>query len=285
MLAESGKLKGDLTVFNWGDGTWWLTGSYYLRQWHMRWFEDHLADEVSARDISDEVVGFSVSGPNSRKLLERLTHQDVSNEAFRFFDCKELHLGMITPKVARLSLTGELGYEIHCRASEHTMLRRSLLEAGQGLDATEYGFNAALSLRLEKSFGIWSREFTQDYTPRMSGLDRWIAFDKGRFIGSEAARCEQNVNSRSRRLVTLEIDAADADASGYEPIWKNDRRVGFITSGGYGHTIGKSLAMALIDPDCAAAGIELSTHIVGIRRNARVIGSSPYDPTGNRMRI
>ncbi len=72
MLAESGKLKGDLTVFNWGDGTWWLTGSYYLRQWHMRWFEDHLTSDVAIRDISDEIVGFSLSGPNSRKMLERL---------------------------------------------------------------------------------------------------------------------------------------------------------------------------------------------------------------------
>jgi dimethylglycine dehydrogenase len=284
MLAESGKLKGDLTVFNWGDGTWWLTGSYYLRQWHMRWFEDHLISDVTIRDISDEVVGFSLSGPNSRKMLERLTHQDVSNDAFRFFECRELHLGMITPKVARLSLSGELGYEIHCRASEHATLRRSLLEAGKGLDAIEYGFNAALSLRLEKSFGIWSREFTQDYTPRMTGLDRWIAFDKGPFIGSDAAGRDHDSNTRSRRLVTLEIDAVTADASGYEPIWRNDRRVGFITSGGYGHTIGKSLAMALIDPAYASPGTELTTHIVGVCRGARILSPSPYDPRGLRMR-
>lgn len=284
MLAENGKLKGDLTVFNWGDGTWWLTGSYYLRQWHMRWFEDHLTSDVTIRDISDEVVGFSLSGPNSRKMLERLSHQDVSNDAFRFFECRELHLGMITPKVARLSLSGELGYEIHCRASEHATLRRSLLEAGEGLDAIEYGFNAALSLRLEKSFGIWSREFTQDYTPRMTGLDRWIAFDKGPFIGSEAAGRERASNTPSRRLVTLEIDAVNADASGYEPIWRNDRRVGFITSGGYGHTIGKSLAMALIDPDHASPGTELTTHIVGVSRGARILSPSPYDPRGLRMR-
>ncbi len=191
---------------------------------------------------------------------------------------------MITPKVARLSLSGELGYEIHCRASEHATLRRSLLEASKGLDATEYGFNAALSLRLEKSFGIWSREFTQDYTPRMTGLDRWIAFDKGPFIGSEMAKREQDANTLPRMLVTLEIDALDADASGYEPIWKGQERVGFITSGGYGHTIGKSLAMGLIAPEHASPGTELSTHIVGTARGARVLSASPYDPAGLKMR-
>jgi len=284
MLGDNGKLKGDFTVFNWGDGVWWLTGSYYLRQWHMRWFEDNLANDVAVRDISDDIVGFSLSGPNSRQMLERLSHQDVSNGGFGFFECKELHVGLIKAKVARLSLAGELGYEIHCRSSEHTVLRRLLLEAGEGLAATEYGYNAALSLRLEKSFGIWSREFTQDYTPRMTGLDRWIAFDKGPFIGREAARKEHASNAPPRKLVTLEIDAINADASGYEPVWKNDRRVGFITSGGYGHTIGKSLAMALIDPDYGSAGTELTTHIVGAGRDARVISSSPYDPTGARMR-
>ena len=72
MLSETGKLKGDLTIINWGDGTFWIEGSYYLRQWHMRWFADHAREGVSVRDISDEMIGFSLSGPKSRELLARV---------------------------------------------------------------------------------------------------------------------------------------------------------------------------------------------------------------------
>src|SRR5208337_4740405 len=156
MLSETGKLKGDLTVINWGDGTFWIEGSYYLRGWHMRWFADHAREGVAVRDISDDVIGFSLSGPKSRALLERVTHQDVSNSALPFMGATVLDVGLIRAKVTRLSVTGELGYEINCRALEHGTLGRTLLAAGANLGVTEYGYNALLALRLEKSFGIWS---------------------------------------------------------------------------------------------------------------------------------
>jgi dimethylglycine dehydrogenase len=284
MLGENGKLKGDLTLFNWGDGSWWIMGSYYLRQWHMRWFERDLPKDVHVRDISDDVVGFSLSGPNARKLMERVTHQDVSHKAFGFLACRRLDVGLIRAKVGRLSVVGELGYEINCRANEHASLRNTLLEAGKELGVAEYGFSAVNSLRLEKSFGIWSREFTQGYAAAETGMDRWIAFDKGDFTGRAAALAETESNAPRRNLVTLEIDAKDAEAGGYEPIWLKDRRVGFITSGGYGHTVGKSLAMALLEQEASEVGTELATHIVGVERGARVLEASPYDPEGLKMR-
>ncbi len=284
MLSETGRLKGDLTVINWGDGTFWIEGSYYLRQWHMRWFADHAREGAHVRDISDDVIGFSLSGPKSRALLERVTHEDVSNAALPFMGATVLDVGLIRAKVARLSVTGELGYEINCRALEHGVLRRTLLAAGADLGVREYGYDALLSLRLEKSFGIWSAEFTQAYTPRMTGMDRWIAWDKGDFVGRKRALAERDGPAPSHRLVTLEIDALDADASGYEPVWSNGTRVGFVTSGGYGHTVGKSLAMALIAPEAAGVGNELTAHIVGVERKARVIPSSPYDLAGKAMR-
>lgn len=284
MLGENGKLKGDLTVFNWGDGTWWIMGSYYLRQWHMRWFERHLPKDATVRDISDDVVGFSLAGPQARTLLQRITHQDVSHAAFPFLACRTLDVGLIRAKVGRLSVVGELGYEISCRSNEHATLRHALLAAAQDLGVVEYGFAAVNALRLEKSFGIWSREFTQGYTAAETGMDRWIAFDKGDFIGRAAALREKEAGGPRRTLVTLEIDAKDADAGGFEPVWREGRRVGFTTSGGYGHTLGKSLAMALVDQEFSEAGTTLSTHIVGDECTARVIPPSPYDPDGRKMR-
>ncbi|WP_022729822.1 GcvT family protein [Fodinicurvata sediminis] len=284
MLGHDGRLKGDLTVFNRGDGRWWILASYYLREWQMRWFEDHLEDGVNVRDISDGVVGFSISGPNARALLQRVTHEDVSNEGFPFMSCRTLDIGLNRVAAARLSVTGELGYELHCDATEHVALRETLKAAGEGLGLIEYGFQALNALRLEKSFGIWSCEFTQGYTAGMTGMDRWIAFDKGDFIGRESALKERDSGGAQEVLVTLEVDAKDADASGFEPVWQGDTRVGFVTSGGYGHTVGKSLAMALVDRKAAEVGTELTTHIVGEERSARVIAPSPHDPDGKRMR-
>ena len=282
MLGHDGRLKGDLTIFNWGDGTWWVMGSYYLRAWHMRWFRDHIEEGVNIRDLGEEMVGFSLAGPKARRVLEKTTDGDIT--ALPFMGCGHFDVGLIRGRIGRLSVAGELGYEIHCRMGDHIALRRTLLEAGAGEGIREYGFNALLSLRLEKSFGIWSAEFTQGYTPGMTGMDRWIDWRKSDFVGRQAALAERDGNGPAQVLVTLEIDAADADASGFEPVWKEGRRVGFVTSGGYGHIVEKSLAMALVDPAHAAVGTELSVHVVGVERPARVIPASPYDPDGKAMR-
>ena len=282
MLSPEGKLKGDLTVFNWGDGSWWIMGSYYLREWHMRWFADQTEDGVMVRDIADHTVGFSLAGPKSREVIERLTDGPIGQ--LPFMGCGTFDIGLVRAKVGRLSVAGELGYEIHCDAMEHISLRRALLEAGAESGIREYGFNALLSLRLEKSFGIWSREFTQGYTPGMTGMDRWIDWQKPDFIGRAAAMAERDSGGPAQVLVTLEVDADDADASGFEPVWQDGKRVGFVTSGGYGHTLGKSLAMAMVDRDCASEGTSLTTHIVGVERAAKVIAPSPYDPEGKAMR-
>jgi dimethylglycine dehydrogenase len=249
----------------------------------MRWFEAHLTDGVTVTDISDAISGFLVTGPNARKIVERTTHQDLSAKTFPFMACGAFDVGMVRARVARLSIAGEFGFEINCPATLHSTLRETLLAAGEDLGLAEIGYYALNSLRLEKSFGIWSREFTQGYTPGETGLDRFIAFDKGDFIGREAALKEREAGV-SRRIVTLEVDAVDADASGFEPVWHEGRRVGFVTSGGYGYSIGKSVALALVDDEFAGQGTELSVHIVGIERQARVIANSPYDPDGKAVR-
>ncbi len=281
-LGEDGRLKGDLTLFNWGDGTYWIMGSYYLRRWHMRWFDDHMGADVQVRDLGDEVCGFSLSGPNARKVIEKLSDGPVGD--LPFMGCGAFDIGMLRCKVGRMSVTGELGYEIHCRMGDHITLRKTLLEAGADVGIKEIGFNAMLSLRLEKSYGIWSAEFTQGYTPAMTAMDRWIDFDKVGFVGRDAALAERDGNGPAQVQVTLEIDADGADASGYEPIWQDGNKIGFVTSGGYGHTMGKSYAMGLVDVASAAEGTDLTVHIVGVERSAKVIAPSPYDPKGKAMR-
>ena len=282
MLSPSGKLKGDLTIFNWGDGSWWVMGSYYLRNWHMRWFSENLTPNVFIRDLGEDYCGFSISGPRSKELIRNLTDSEIGK--LPFMGCGNYDIGLIQTKIGRLSVVGELGYEINCRMGDHIALRRLLLENGKQFGIHEYGFNALLSMRLEKSFGIWSAEYTQGYTPGMTGLDRWINWQKNDFIGKKASYLEKSGNGPNQKLVTLEVDSSDSDASGFEPIWKNGKRVGFITSGGYGHRVQKSLAMGLINTDLAESGQEIDVHIVGKEKKAKIIPVSPYDPKGELMR-
>ena len=279
MLAENGKLKGDLTVFNWGDGEFWLMGSFYLRAFHKRWFDLHMMDGVQLEDISDQMSGFTLSGPNSQKILQSLAEVELSG--LKMMTCGTFDLGIHRVRIARLSLSGEASYEVSCRTSEHASLRKALLAAGADQGLKEIGFWAMLSMRLEKSIGVWNAEYSQGYTPAQTGLDRWIAWDKQDFIGKAAA---QQAEPPSQKLVMLEIDADDADASGFEPVWHDGTKVGLTTSGGYGHRVQRSFAMAMIDVAHTRPGTKLSVHVVGKLRPATVIEMSPYDPMGQRMR-
>jgi dimethylglycine dehydrogenase len=116
-------------------------------------------------------------------------------------------------------------------------------------------------------------------------MDRFMDWNRDNFIGHAAARAERNGNGPEKKLVTLAVQASDADASGYEPVWSGGRLVGFVTSGGYGHTTGQSLAMAMVNRDLCAEGTKLSVHVVGVEQIAEVIAPSPYDPAGAAMRI
>ncbi len=279
MLAEDGRLKGDLTCFNWGNGTYWLMGSYYLREFHMRWFRDHNEAGALLHDLSDDIGGFSVNGPKARQILDKITDGKLSN--LKMMQCRSVDLGLFRVKIARLSLSGELAYEINCHATQHAPLRKLLLEAGKDDGLKEIGFRAMLSLRLEKSIGIWNGEFTQDRTAAMTGLERWIAWDKGDFIGRQAAR---NHSAPTRILCTLEVEATNADCVGFEPLWQDGKLVGITTTGGYGHRLGRSFALALVDTAKAKTGTSLIVHVMGEERPAKIIEMSPYDPDGLRMR-
>ena len=284
VLSPAGRLMGDLTVARLHDDRFWLTGSYYLQDWHMRWFSQQMPPEgVALRNITDGFMGFSVSGPASREILNRLAHDDVSNDGFGFLSIRPMDVGSAQAVVGRISLTGELGYEIVVPTVQHRTLWHELRAAGEDLGLRPIGDRAVDSLRLEKGYGIWSAEFRQDCTPGMGGLDRFIAFDKGDFIGADAARRERQTGP-TWRLVLLEIDADDADARRDDGIWMAGRRVGEITSGAYGHHVGMSLALAYLERDVADTAPELTVYVVGDPRSARILPEAPYDPKGLRLR-
>ncbi len=285
MLSPNGKLMGDLTVTRLAADRFWLVGSYYLQEWHLRWFRDHLPPSgVTLENLSESWLGFSLSGPRSRDILARLTREDVSDASLPFLGCRQIDVGMTTAVVARLSLTGELGYEINVPAPQQRALWHALLEAGADFGMRPIGMRAQDSLRLEKGYGIWSCEFSASNTPAQSGLDRFVAFDKGDFIGRDAALAERETGP-SERLVLLAVDSPTADVSGYEPIHADGRRIGYVTSGAYGHHVGMSLALAYLERAVADHPQPLTVDIIGQPRAARILSEPPYDPTGRRLRL
>ena len=171
-----------------------------------------------------------------------------------------------------------------CRPSQQRALWDALLEHGAPLGMKPIGMRAQDSLRLEKGYGVWSLEFAQSYTPAMSGLDRFIAFDKGEFIGRDAALAERAAGP-SQRLVLLAIDATDADVTGFEPVWAELARVGFVTSGAYGHHVKQSLALAyrrsLRSPRSPCRSRCTWSASAG---TARILAEPPYDPQGLKLR-
>jgi len=158
-----------------------------------------------------------------------------------------------------------------------------VLKRSGEFQARHIGLYALNSLRLEKGFGIWSREFSRDYTPRMCGLDRFIDYSKPAFIGRHAALKDRD-EVPERRLVTLSVEATDADAVGYEPIWLGSEIVGFVTSGGYGHSAELSLAMGYVLTSVPDNQQGLSVTILGERRDCRILPQPAVDPSGSRMR-
>ncbi|HUO96404.1 MAG TPA: FAD-dependent oxidoreductase [Steroidobacteraceae bacterium] len=284
MLAPSGRLMGDLTTIRLADDRFLVMGSGYLQAWHLRWFHAHLPPTgVTLRNLSDDWGGLAIFGPRSREALARVTAEDVGPDALPFMAARLMDVGLCQALVARLSVTGELGYEIHAPQVYLGGLYDRLMAASRELGVVDVGMYALLSLRIEKGFGIWTREFSRDYTPEESGLARFVAYDKPGFVGREAALRDRDAPPR-RRLVLLEVAAGDADASFYEPVWAGEEHVGFVTSAAYGHTCGRSLALGYVRSDAAGAGTALAVTIVGERRDCVVLGEPPVDPGGARMR-
>jgi dimethylglycine dehydrogenase len=284
MLNPAGRLMGDLTVTRLDLDRYWLVGSYYLQEWHLRWFHDHLpASGVEIENLSESWLGFSLSGPKSREILAALTHGDVSDRGLPFMACAGIDVGPTTAMVARISLTGELGYEINVHASQQHALWQALMAVGTPLGMRPIGMRAQDSLRLEKGYGVWSLEFSTSCTPAMAGLERFVATDKGDFIGREAFLAAQTAGP-GMKLVLLQVESPDADATGYEPIHREGQRIGYVTSGAYGHHVRQSLALAYVDTEWCETAAPLSVTILGRPREARILRAPPYDPTGSKLR-
>src|SRR2546421_585341 len=223
MLNERGKLIGDFTLCRLAAERVFLICTYAAQEYYRRWFERHAPPPgVTVRPCAMEYVGLSVAGPRSRALLQRLTAEDLSSAVFPFLSCRALDVGMIPALVGRISFTGDLGYEIWVTSEYQRALYDLLMGAGAEQGLKLFGGRALNTMRIEKSFGTWAREYRPIYGPYEAGLGRFVDLKKGEFIGRAAALDERD-SGGALRLVTFTVDASDADASGDEPVWHDGK--------------------------------------------------------------
>src|SRR3989440_582093 len=284
MLNERGKLIGDFTLCRLAAERVFLICTYAAQEYYRRWFERHAPPPgVTLRPCAMEYVGLSLAGPRSRSLLQGLTREDLSSAAFPFLSFRRLDVGMIPALVGRISFTGDLGYEIWVTTEYQRALYDLLKAAGAEQGLKLFGGRALNTLRIEKSFGTWAREYRPIYGPYEAGLGRFVDLKKGEFVG-RAAALEERDSGGALRLVTFSVDASDADASGDEPVWHDGKVVGWVTSGAYGHSVRQSLALGYIPAALARETSGFEIEIIGERRKALRQPAAVFDPDGSRMR-
>jgi dimethylglycine dehydrogenase len=289
MLNPQGRIIGEFTVARRSDDEFMLFGSQAAETYHSRWFLHHqpAGDGVSFRVLGLGLVGLSVAGPHARDLLAKVAGTDLGPEAFRFMDFRAVDVEMVPARVGRLSYTGDLGYELWVAPEYQRRLFDLLMAAGQEFGLRLFGFRALMSLRLEKSYGTWFREYRPIYTPLEAGIAHYIKLDH-EFVGRAAHEMEL-ATGPARRLMTFVVDPDPddpADVVGDEPIWHDGSVVGWVTSGGYAHFARASLALGYV-PTALADGPDdgpFEIEIIGRRRPARIQRGPIVDPDGRRMR-
>jgi dimethylglycine dehydrogenase len=293
MLNPQGRIVGEFSVSRVGADEFFLFGSQAAEVHHPRWFLAHLPEGSPVRFevLALSMVGLTVAGPRSRDVLQKLTNTSLATADFPFMSFRKVDIGMATVWLSRMTYTGDLGYEIWMQPEHQRYLFDLLWDAGREFDMRLFGFRALITMRLEKNFGTWFREYRPIYTPLEAGMNRVLKFDH-EFVGRDAIEAEIAGGGPKRKLMMFVVEpdpTSPADVIGDEPVWHTgpdgDRVVGWVTSGGYAHHCGASLAWGYIPTELAEPGTTgFEIEIIGNRRPARLQFEALLDPEGARMR-
>jgi dimethylglycine dehydrogenase len=284
MLSPAGRIIGDFSIACLAEDRYMLAGSGFAEEFHMRWFwQAEPPADVFVRSAASTLTGVSIAGPRSRELVQRLVRDDVSSSAFKFFHVKETAVGFAPCILTRAGFTGELGYEIWTTPDYFASLYDDIWNKGRDLGLQHFGARALSSLRLEKGYGSFNKDFRPDYTAGETGLDRFVDFAKPDFVGRDAALAERKAGPK-RRFVVMEVEAKDADVIGYESIMKDGAALGYVTSGAYGHCVGKSLAAGYVPTALARDGERFEIDILGEVCAATIRLEPLHDPKRLRLR-
>ena len=283
LIGVRGGIAGDFTVTRLGDAEFMIIGSGMAERYHQRfWDMVPMPAGVTFESLTDAMCGFNVAGPMSRNLLQRLTNTSLATADFPFMRSKQIELAGIDCLALRVSFTGDLGWELHCKTEDQLRLYNALLEAGRPYGAGPVGGRALMSLRIEKGYGSWSREYSPEYWPQEVGLEALIKLDKD-FLHKDAYLAIKDKAPREILSLIEILDTTKADATGGEPIFDMDGNgVGRVTSGTYGYGVKKSLALCYLKN--VSPGDEVKVMVIGLPHKGIVLKEPPFDPKGALLR-
>ncbi len=284
-LNVNGRILGEVTITRLPGDRFYLcsaAGAELRDLDHLR-MAKRPGERVEIANLTEARGLLVVAGPKAREVLQPLTDASLAGSDFPWLTGREIRLAGIPLLALRVNYVGELGWELHCPMERLGDLYAAVREAGEAHGIRDFGALAVDSLRMEKAYRGFGTELTPEVTMIDAAMERFLALDKGPFLGREASLRARAAGPRIR-LAYLEIAPRDAEVLGDEPVFAGERLVGVTTSGAYGHVTGKSLAFAYVEPATARPGTELAVEILGERRTARVLAGPVRDPENRRLR-
>lgn len=284
VLTDRGGVLSEMTVARLDADRFWLI-SASAGEWHDRdWLASRLpAQGLSLENVTPRYGTLVVVGPRSRDVLAKLTPADLSNTDFPWLSWRRIELGAIEILAMRINYVGELGWELHVPMENLVAVYDMVWTAGEPHDIRDFGLYAIESLRLEKCYRSWKQDLSTEYSALAAGLDRFVKLNKPDFPGRRALLREKALGVRER-FVPLLVEAGEADAPAFATVFDAGQAVGLVTSGGYGHRLEKSIALAYVRADLANQGQALEIEIFGERRHAVVAREPLYDPLNERLK-
>jgi 4-methylaminobutanoate oxidase (formaldehyde-forming) len=284
-LNHHGGVESDLTITRLAADRFRLvTGSNFVAS-DLGWITIHLPADgsVAVREVTEEWACLALWGPRSREVLQSITENDVSNQAFPYMTAQPVEVAGVETLAGRVSYAGELGWELYVVPEQAGQLWDTLLAAGQPYGLEPAGYKAIDSLRLEKGYRYWSADITPTDNPYEAGLGFCVRLNKGDFIGREAL-LKIKAEGAQRRLCTLTVAGEPGLLYGGEAVYVSNKIVGRLRSGGYGYTVGHNIGLAYLPLELAQADAALEVEIFGERVSARVAADVLYDSQGRNLR-
>ncbi|XP_053557345.1 dimethylglycine dehydrogenase, mitochondrial [Bombina bombina] len=288
MLTPRGRVYAELTVSHVSPGEFLLVTGSGSELHDLRWIEQAAVQckyDVEIVNVTDDVGVLGVAGPLSRKVLQKLVSEDLSDAAFKFLQSRRINIAGIPVTAIRISYTGELGWELYHSREDTSALYNSIMEAGQEEGIDNFGTYAMNALRLEKAFRAWGAEMNCDTNPLEAGLQNFIKLNKPTdFIGKQALK-QINEKGLRRKLVYLTVKTDNVDPEGNESVWYKGKVVGNTTSGTYSYSTNQSLAFAYVPIDLSATGKKLEVELLGKNYPATIVQEPLVftEPTRNRL--
>jgi dimethylglycine dehydrogenase len=284
-LTRNGRIDGEVTVTRLADDHFFVLSGATAQIHDFDTMQHGIltGEDVIITDITNDFGTLVLTGPLSRKVLEKITNEDIINENFRWLTGRQMVVAGIELRALRVSYVGELGWELHTPMADMPKVFDALMAAGKEYNITLFGTYAMNSLRMEKAFRGMGSELTAEVNMVEADMERFVGWDKQDYIGKAPTDIARQ-SSPDMKLVYLSVDADDADCLGNEPVYVGNKIVGITTSGGYGHHLKQSLAFAYVENKQSQPGTELTIEILGNLRKAIVEEAPLWDPQAKRMR-